>query len=82
MSQVSWSGHTGACLAPPDNCWLLCEYLPGGTLSHWLAWRALAGWQVESLPQEITWWQSIPESITVPSHQLMLLCAEREPCKA
>ena len=30
------TGHAGACLQPPDNCWLLCEYLSGGTLSHWL----------------------------------------------
>ncbi|CAL8463015.1 g2549 [Coccomyxa elongata] len=26
----------GACLQPPEQCWLLCEYLPGGTLSQWL----------------------------------------------
>lgn len=26
----------GACLQPPQNCWLVCEYLPGGTLSQWL----------------------------------------------
>ncbi|CAL5223260.1 g5744 [Coccomyxa viridis] len=33
----------GACLKPPDNCWLLCEYLPGGTLSHWLHGERLQG---------------------------------------
>eukprot|EP00891_Asterochloris_glomerata_P002868 jgi/Astpho2/2868/Aster-01022 len=26
----------GACLKPPKHCWLLCEYLPGGTLMAWL----------------------------------------------
>lgn len=26
----------GACLQPPQNCWLVCEYLQGGTLSQWL----------------------------------------------
>ncbi|KAK9830463.1 hypothetical protein WJX72_011909 [[Myrmecia] bisecta] len=26
----------GACLKPPQHCWLLCEYLPGGTLAQWL----------------------------------------------
>ena len=29
-----WSA--GACLKPPKHCWLLCEYLPGGTLMAWL----------------------------------------------
>lgn len=26
----------GAVVDPPDRCWLLCEWLPGGTLSRWL----------------------------------------------
>ncbi|KAK9800891.1 hypothetical protein WJX73_007224 [Symbiochloris irregularis] len=26
----------GACLMPPQHCYLLCEYLPGGTLTNWL----------------------------------------------
>ncbi|EIE27354.1 kinase-like protein [Coccomyxa subellipsoidea C-169] len=26
----------GACLQPPEQCWLLCEYLPGGNLTQWL----------------------------------------------
>ena len=29
-------GCAGACLQPPEHCWLLCELLPGGTLSRWL----------------------------------------------
>lgn len=26
----------GACVEPPDRCWIVCEYLPGGSLSAWL----------------------------------------------
>jgi hypothetical protein len=37
------AGYAGACLQPPDNCWLLCEYLSGGTLSQWLHGDRLAG---------------------------------------
>ncbi|KAK9833565.1 hypothetical protein WJX81_006548 [Elliptochloris bilobata] len=29
-------GFYGACLQPPEHCWLLCEYLAGGSLSAWL----------------------------------------------
>lgn len=34
--QLSVVMISGACLQPPEQCWLLCEYLPGGTLSQWL----------------------------------------------
>ena len=33
----------GACLQPPEHCWLLCEYLPGGSLSAWLHGSRLQG---------------------------------------
>lgn len=26
----------GACIDPPNQCWLVCELLPGGTLATWL----------------------------------------------
>ena len=26
----------GAVIQPPHVCWLVCEYLPGGTLAEWL----------------------------------------------
>lgn len=26
----------GACVDRPDHCWLICEYMSGGTLSRWL----------------------------------------------
>eukprot|EP01025_Chloroclados_australasicus_P000436 TRINITY_DN10237_c0_g3_i1.p2 TRINITY_DN10237_c0_g3~~TRINITY_DN10237_c0_g3_i1.p2 ORF type:complete len:488 (-),score=65.60 TRINITY_DN10237_c0_g3_i1:4028-5491(-) len=26
----------GCCLMPPDRCWIVCEYMPGGTLYQWL----------------------------------------------
>lgn len=26
----------GAVLAPPENCWLICEYMSGGSLATWL----------------------------------------------
>ena len=26
----------GAVIQPPERCWLVCEWLPGGTLSQWL----------------------------------------------
>lgn len=26
----------GAVIHPPEKCWLICEWLPGGTLSEWL----------------------------------------------
>lgn len=35
-------------MAPPDNCWLLCEFLPGGTLSHWLHGERLQGGRCSS----------------------------------
>ena len=30
------SVSAGAVLQPPQHCWLVCEFLPGGTLSQWL----------------------------------------------
>lgn len=26
----------GACIQKPDKCWLMCEYMKGGTLSKWI----------------------------------------------
>jgi len=26
----------GACLQPPNRCWILCKYMEGGTLAEWL----------------------------------------------
>ena len=26
----------GAVIDPPDRCWIVCEWIPNGTLSHWL----------------------------------------------
>lgn len=26
----------GACIDKPDNCWLVCEFMTGGTLAKWL----------------------------------------------
>lgn len=23
-------------LAPPEHCWIICEFMPGGTLDTWL----------------------------------------------
>jgi hypothetical protein len=56
----------GACLQPPDNFWLLSEFMPGGTLAAWikgkgpntagtsttrsLAARAQAGLEVRCCP--------------------------------
>lgn len=33
---TSFKGSAGAVLQPPTNCWLVVEYLPGGTLKQWL----------------------------------------------
>jgi hypothetical protein len=30
-------------LQPPQHCWLLCEYLAGGTLSQWLHGERMHG---------------------------------------
>lgn len=30
----------GAVIQPPEKCWLICEWLPGGTLAEWLHGRS------------------------------------------
>ena len=44
----------GAVIQPPRNCWLILEYLPGGSLAEWLYGRDGNGAPKRGMHEKVT----------------------------
>ena len=56
---------TGAVIQPPKNCWLIVEYLPGGSLTEWLYGNSTKSAPRRSLQEKATMGLEIAKGLLV-----------------
>ena len=55
----------GAVIQPPQNCWLILEYLPGGSLAEWLYGRDGRGAPKRSMHEKVNMALEIAQGMLV-----------------